>query len=230
MLLLAGCPGDDSGDDGNDDGSDGADTVAADSDGGGSDTSGGSGTDGGTAGTAGPGTPGCGDGSPFAGDFCFGDPVLVALEGLREPRPLAVGDIDGDGFADVATSRRNGAGIEELSGGAGGLTAGGPTHGAAGARPRAMVSADFDGDGTLDYVVAGGLEGTTVRAYMSGSGYEQVNEQVEGDPAAIAVLDYNGDGDFGDNQVQFYRYADRPAGEPCRHATSSTARRCSRDA
>ena len=110
--------------------------------------------------------PSCGDGEAGPGEFCF-EPGDV-FEHQDFGFALAIGDVDGDGFADVLHVIQDEA-LVSLGDGAGGLTdpltlsvdGVGTLPGQAGS-----TIADFDGDGALDIVVAESAEmaGSRLRA------------------------------------------------------------------
>jgi hypothetical protein len=85
------------------------------------------------------------------GGFTFADPVSLHVGGL--PRDIAIGDLDGDGYADLLVVDRNNDAVIALQGnGAGSFNEVGnrfPT----GVSPRNVVLADINGDGALDAAV-----------------------------------------------------------------------------
>jgi len=100
-----------------------------------------------------------GHGSGGAGDGTFGPAVTYACG----PRPvaLAVGDLDEDGLADLATADAGDTTISFLPGAAGGGFATARAF-AAGGTPRALAVRDLDEDGRPDVVVANGVTPGTV--------------------------------------------------------------------
>jgi hypothetical protein len=85
------------------------------------------------------------------GDGTFESPTNYAAG--QGPVSVAVGDLNGDGRADLAVANDLSANVSLLLGNGDGTFAA-PIHFSAGARPRAVAIGDFNGDGRSDMVIA----------------------------------------------------------------------------
>ncbi len=118
------------------------------------------------------------------------------------PRGVALGDVNGDGRPDIATAGQNSMSQVLINRGDGTFAA--PITMTAGASPLGVVIKDLNGDGKLDVVVNnhggspinGKFVGTI--SYFQGNGdgtfLPQAAYRANGQPAAISVADFNGDG------------------------------------
>ena len=82
----------------------------------------------------------------------------VRIEG--RPIAIAIGDVDGDGFADVATANQNSGSVTVIKGPYVGVTAGMTYH--VGGTPMGIAVGDVDGDGRAEVVVANRRDSTVV--------------------------------------------------------------------
>lgn len=83
----------------------------------------------------------------------------VGFSSVSNPQFVAVGDIDGDGKADIAVSNDNGNSVTvftNTSSGVGNINFSGPLTLGTNNNPRGLLLADFDGDGKKDIAVACG--------------------------------------------------------------------------
>lgn len=112
---------------------------------------------------------------------------------------VAFGDIDGDGNLDLLASTFRSAMEQDehirvhRGDGSGNFVEQAPTW--AWTRPRQIVTADFDGDGHLDYVVADDRREDIIVRLGNGDFTFPRNRLLpsEGSPAALVVEDFNGD-------------------------------------
>jgi hypothetical protein len=114
---------------------------------------------------------------------------------------LAVGDFNGDSDPDLVMADYNGHAVKVMSGGPGGSFAA-PTSYAVANTPTSAAVGDFNGDGDPDLAVAIGPNfgpgGDTVSALLGGPGASfgaPTVFPVGRKPFAVAVDDFNGDGD-----------------------------------
>ncbi len=127
------------------------------------------------------------------------EPVTYPLDNASQGYVVvAVGDVNGDGHADVAAAGFNANQIVVFMGSAdGGL--GSPVAYDIGSaqNPRAIALADVDGDGRLDLVTANGdSSNLSVLAGDGAGGFAAATNFPTGDhPVGIAVADVDGDGD-----------------------------------
>jgi hypothetical protein len=139
----------------------GPDTAATSGSG---DTAGGGTTSEGDTTDTGPRT--CGDGNAMAGEVCF---AAMDFTMGAAPSGVTIGDFDGDGDLDVATSNA-GASTISLRYGDGTGALGGQNTETVGGGPAAIVSGDLDNDGDDDLVVALGGDGGAVLVVAQGGG------------------------------------------------------------
>jgi len=113
---------------------------------------------------------------------------------------LVVGDVNGDGQPDVAAANFGDDTVSVLLGdGAGAFAPAGGSPYAAGPSPYGEAVGDFDGNGTLDLAVADDVTPGAVSVLLGNGdgsfpGSPSHSYSVGGNPAAIAVADFNGDG------------------------------------
>jgi hypothetical protein len=130
----------------------------------------------------------------------------LAFDAGNQPDAVAVGDFNGDGIPDLAVVNRNdnshgdpGSVSVLLGQGDGSFQA--PVNYAVGPSPRAVAVGDFNGDGSLDLVVANFGEsfgaGSSVSVLLgNGDGSFQSAQDfpTQGGSTSVAVGDFNGDG------------------------------------
>jgi hypothetical protein len=153
------------------------------------------------------------------GDGTFGDPVALpnvpsSVSGVDSGSyegwvvPWVVGDFNGDGLTDIATSATTTANVDELIVffSTGGGAFGQPTTYAVSAAPQHMVVGDFNGDGHPDIAIQYQGQGSTdgdVNAPLpiglllnrgDGSFGSETSYTMGPNPCWIAAADFNGDG------------------------------------
>ena len=128
-----------------------------------------------------------------AGNGTFTGPVNVQLGNGTSPHAPIIGDLDGDGDADMAVTLKNVNQVRLVINNGGTFTPGATF--AVGAEPRGMVAADLDNDGDLDLVVSN-REGNTVSVLRNGGGLSFTVTSIAAgqEPREVAVGDVTGDG------------------------------------
>jgi hypothetical protein len=126
-----------------------------------------------------------------------------------DPVGLVAGDLNGDGFADLASVDRQNNTVNVMIGNGDGtfqVLVAYPV----GNLPYAAATGDFDGDGNLDLAVNNSDDGTVSVLFGNGDGTfrPQVTYNVGTAPRSLAAGDFNGDGvldlaatNYGDNTV-----------------------------
>ncbi len=126
-------------------------------------------------------------------------PYAVSLAASSAPGGLAIGDLTSDGRPDLATALSatdQALVVPNLSGTGCTLASfgGAPRAYAAGDGPVAAASADFDGDGRSDLVVANEAGGTITVLKSAGGGYGPPESYPAPTPRGVATGDFNFDG------------------------------------
>ncbi len=121
-------------------------------------------------------------------------PVQLYSTGSRV-NDVAIGDLNGDGVADVATNNRDTDEVAMLFG-IGDGTFGAPVTIPAGNRPERLALADLDLDGDLDIVsVASASDDLTVHLALGGGSFaSQAPLPVGTSPSDVVLADVSGDG------------------------------------
>jgi len=114
-----------------------------------------------------------------------------------KPVGVAIGDLDGDGNADVVTANYTSNNVSILMG-AGNGTFASPVSVAVGTRPSAVSLADLDDDGALDVVVANESNGTVTLLFGAGDGTVAQDPNIGPyetglTPKGLIVADVDGD-------------------------------------
>jgi len=117
------------------------------------------------------------------------------------PVAIAVGDLNGDGYPDLAFPNPTGSNVTVLLGdSAGGFTPAPGSPFSVGIPPQTIVVADFDGDGRLDLAVGNLANSTNSVVVLLGDGHGNFTPGFGSPvllgqtPAALSVADFNGDG------------------------------------
>lgn len=123
--------------------------------------------------------------------FATAAPVLVGTQ----PHSVAVGEINGDGNADIAVANEASNDVSVALGLGGGAFAA-STSWPSGTAPRSVALADVSGDGKLDLLAAAwGSNAVTLRVGTgTGSFGGLASLPVGGPPRALAIADLTGDG------------------------------------
>lgn len=129
-----------------------------------------------------------------AGDGTFVADASLDLGAGTEPLGLAVGDIDGDGFPDVAATDHAYAQVAVFFGGAEGGGFGSPRMLATGSSPIAVTIADISHDGLPDLLVSNlASETVTVLRRIAPRDFAANDVATDGPPGLLAVGDVTGD-------------------------------------
>lgn len=126
-----------------------------------------------------------------ASDGSFAPSVAYPAGGF--PNAVAVGDLNGDGWLDIAAASGSVNAVSALLGPK--FTAGSASSEAGVSLPAAVVVGDFDADGRLDVASGGYMDGLTLRIGNGAGGFkEEVKVIADIRPTMLVVGDLNADG------------------------------------
>jgi FG-GAP-like repeat len=130
------------------------------------------------------------------GDGTFANPVSFPV--LPLPYSAVVGDFNGDGHVDIATTSLTQTGGVSVLLGKGDGTFQAHLDSPTGRSPTAIASGDFNGDGKVDLVVANSTTTSQLLSTLIGNGdgtfQNKFSRTVSGIAGSVAVGDFNGDG------------------------------------
>src|SRR6266480_442149 len=130
------------------------------------------------------------------GDGTFSNPVSFPV--LQFPYSAVVGDFNGDGHVDIATTSFTPTGGVSVLLGKGDGTFQAHLDSPTGQSPTAIAAGDFNGDGKLDLVVADSSPTNALLSTLIGKGdgtfQNSMSQTVPGLVQSPAVGDFNGDG------------------------------------
>ena len=130
------------------------------------------------------------------GDGTFPNPITWPV--LQFPYSAVVGDFNGDGHMDIATTSFTQAGGVSVLLGKGDGTFQAHLDSPTGQSPAALAAGDFNGDGKLDLVVADSSPTNALLSTLIGNGdgtfQNKIFQTLPGILGSLAVGDFNGDG------------------------------------
>ena len=126
------------------------------------------------------------------GDGTFGSPSIYPDATASYLSGLVTADFNGDGAPDLAYVSNAAEAVVLLNNGAGQFTAGAPIK--LSATAISLASADLNGDGILDLMVAGSGIGTVLQGRGDGTFFETEQYVLAYEGTALAIADFNGDG------------------------------------
>jgi hypothetical protein len=130
------------------------------------------------------------------GDGTFPNPTNFPV--LQYPYSAVVGDFNGDGNTDIATTSCTQTGGVSVLLGKGDGTFQAQLDSPTGQGPTVMAAADFNGDGKLDLVVADSTPTSQLLSTLIGNGdgtfQNNISQTVPAILGSLAVGDFNGDG------------------------------------
>ena len=117
------------------------------------------------------------------GDGSFSAPRSYPAPNSSPPTDLATGDFNGDGLLDVVTANEYSGDVSLLLSQPNGTLAQQPNLGSMGDdAPLGLVTADFDGDGTLDIAVSRASKATVFYAKANGGTFDRQDVEFTGYP------------------------------------------------
>jgi hypothetical protein len=130
------------------------------------------------------------------GDGTFANPANFPV--LQFPYSAVVGDFNGDGHADIATTSFTQTGGVSVLLGKGDGTFQAHVDSPTDQSPTAIAAGDFNGDGKLDLVVADSTSTSQLVSTLIGNGdgtfQNNISQTLSGILRSVAVGDFNGDG------------------------------------
>jgi FG-GAP-like repeat len=130
------------------------------------------------------------------GDGTFPNPNSYPV--LQFPYSAALGDFNGDGHVDIATTSITPTGEVSVLLGIGDGTFRAPVDSFTGQSPTAIAAGDFNGDGTVDLVVADSTPTAQLLSTLIGNGdgtfQNNISQILPSILRSVAVGDFNGDG------------------------------------
>jgi len=163
------------------------------------------------------------------GDGTFANPANFPV--LQFPYSAVVGDFNGDGHADIATTTFASTGAVSVLLGKGDGTFQAHVDSPTGQAPTVMAAGDFNGDGKLDLVMANTGPTSQLLSTLLGNGdgtfQNNISQTLSSILRSVAVGDFNGDGKLdvaavidGTNAVSiFLGHGDGSFGAPVQYPT-----------